>query len=145
MPHFCSSTSRRTQPPNGGHTPRTKVSLNNAQHARSRRHTRGHDVPKCPEYPLRAARKPVSILAFLALHLTLQPSNNTDRPLEHWQRVTNQAFDQAKEQVQLSLKNELGPPTKTKYKDQMMAPCALANFTVWYPTHCTCPFPVLDN
>jgi hypothetical protein len=105
MPHFCSSTSRRTQPPNGGHTPRTKVSLNNAQHARSRRHTRGHDVPKCPEYPLRAARKPVSILAFLALHLTLQPSNNTDRPLEHWQRVINQAFDQAKEQVQLSLKS----------------------------------------
>ncbi|KAJ0421722.1 fungal-specific transcription factor domain-containing protein [Aspergillus carlsbadensis] len=81
-----------------------------------------------------------SILACSALHLTLQPSNNTDRPLEHWQRVTNQAFMRAKEQVQLSLKNELGPPTKAKYKDQMMALCALTEFTIMsgQPEHARC-------
>ncbi|KAL2800253.1 fungal-specific transcription factor domain-containing protein [Aspergillus keveii] len=81
-----------------------------------------------------------SLIACSALHLTLQPSNSTDRPLEHWQRVTNQAFLQAKEQVQLSLKNELGPPTKAKYKDQMMALCALTEFTIMsgQPEHARC-------
>lgn len=71
-----------------------------------------------------------SLLACSAIHLTLQPSPDSDRPGEHWQRVTSQAFAQAKEQMQLTLKNELEPPKKAKYKDQLMALCALTEFAV---------------
>ncbi|KAL2836196.1 hypothetical protein BJY01DRAFT_252079 [Aspergillus pseudoustus] len=71
-----------------------------------------------------------SLLACSALHLTLpQPLPNdtkTDRPVEHWRNVTNQAFAQATEHLQPSLKNELGPAPKTaEYKDQPMALHAL--------------------
>lgn len=78
-----------------------------------------------------------SLLACSAIHLTLQQSPDTDRPVEHWQRVTNQAFAQAKEQMQLTLKNELEPPRKAKYKDQLMALCALTEFAVCskFPFH----------
>ncbi|KAL4749575.1 hypothetical protein BDW72DRAFT_213992 [Aspergillus terricola var. indicus] len=57
-----------------------------------------------------------SLLACSAVHLTLQLSKDTDFPVQHWQRVTTQAFAQAKEQIQLTLKNELGLPKKAKYR-----------------------------
>lgn len=70
------------------------------------------------------------LLACSAIYLTLKPSDDTGRSIDHWRRVTNRAFEQAKEEMQLSLNNETQMPNKAKYKDQMMALCALTAFTV---------------
>lgn len=71
-----------------------------------------------------------TLLACSAVHLTLKPSNDTGSSIDHWRQVTSQAFEQAKEQMQLSLKNETQMPKKAKYKDQLMALCALTEFAV---------------
>ena len=70
------------------------------------------------------------LLACSALHLSLKLPNDTDRSIDHWKQVTKRAFEQAKEHMRLSLKNETQMPKKAKYKDQMMALCALTEFAV---------------
>lgn len=68
------------------------------------------------------------VLACSAIHLSLTP--DTTSQASHWRQVANQAFNQAKENMLLSLKHETQTPKKSKYKDQMMAICILAEFAV---------------
>lgn len=70
------------------------------------------------------------LLACSAFHLTLNLPNDTDRSIDHWKDITNQAFEQAKGHMQNSLKNETQVPKKVKYKDQLMALSTLTEFAV---------------
>lgn len=70
------------------------------------------------------------LLACSSLHLSLKLQNDTDRSIDHWKKVTKRAFEQAKKHMRLSLENETRMPQKAKYKDQMMALCALTEFAV---------------
>ncbi|PLB55241.1 hypothetical protein P170DRAFT_36219 [Aspergillus steynii IBT 23096] len=80
------------------------------------------------------------LLACSALHLTLKLPNDTNRSIDHWKQVTKRAFEQAKEHMQISLKTETQLPKKAKYKDQMMALCALTEFAIisGQPQHARC-------
>lgn len=70
-----------------------------------------------------------AVLACAAIHLTLKPVAGQGS-VDHWHRVSKLAFEQGKGHIQLSLMHENGMPKKSKYKDQMMAICALTQFAV---------------
>ena len=68
------------------------------------------------------------VLACSAIHLSSTPGATGQA--DHWRQVAHHAFNQAKEHMLLSLKHETQLPKKSKYKDQMMAICILAEFSV---------------
>lgn len=71
-----------------------------------------------------------SLLACSAYHLASNPDIITTNSTEHWKMVTEQAHRQAKDRMQMSLKYEIHQPKKAKYKDQLMAICAMTAFAV---------------
>lgn len=71
-----------------------------------------------------------AILACSATYLALNPSSCLERSVDHWQSVAGQAFEEAKGHMKMSLKNETEEPKKAKYKDQLMALCALIEYAV---------------
>ncbi|PYH67435.1 C6 transcription factor [Aspergillus vadensis CBS 113365] len=70
------------------------------------------------------------LLACSALHLTVNPSMRTSDSTERWKPVADYAYHLAKDHMQMSLKHETQEPKKAKYKDQLMAICALTEFAV---------------
>ncbi|GLA14474.1 hypothetical protein AnigIFM62618_000854 [Aspergillus niger] len=70
------------------------------------------------------------LLACSALHLTVNPSMRTSDSTERWKPVAEYAYHLAKDHMQMSLKHETQEPKKAKYKDQLMAICALTEFAV---------------
>lgn len=70
------------------------------------------------------------LLACSAIHLVLNPSAISTKPLEYWWQVANQAYQEAKDHMQISLNTETQGPKKAKYKDQLMAACILIQYTV---------------
>ncbi|PYH30905.1 Zn(II)2Cys6 transcription factor [Aspergillus neoniger CBS 115656] len=70
------------------------------------------------------------LLACSALHLTVNPSMRTPDSTERWKPVAEYAYHLAKDHMQMSLKHETQEPKKAKYKDQLMAICALTEFAV---------------
>lgn len=70
------------------------------------------------------------LLACSALHLTVNPSMRTSDSTERWKPVAEYAYHLAKDHMQMSLKHETQEPKKAKYKDQLMAICALTGFAV---------------
>lgn len=71
-----------------------------------------------------------AVMACSATHLALNPSSSLERSVYHWQNVAAQAFEKAKGHMKMSLKNETEEPKKAKYKDQLMALCALIEYAV---------------
>ncbi|GKZ45910.1 hypothetical protein AbraIFM66951_008780 [Aspergillus brasiliensis] len=70
------------------------------------------------------------LLACSALHLTVNPSMRTSDSMERWKPVAEYAYHLAKDHMQMSLKHETQEPKKAKYKDQLMAICALTEFAI---------------
>ncbi|KAI2816201.1 transcriptional regulator family: Fungal Specific TF [Aspergillus niger] len=70
------------------------------------------------------------LLACSALHLTVNPSMRTSDSTERWKPVAEYAYHLAKDHMQMSLKHETQEPKKAKYKDQLMAICALTEFAI---------------
>ncbi|PWY62371.1 C6 transcription factor [Aspergillus eucalypticola CBS 122712] len=70
------------------------------------------------------------LLACSALHLTINPSMRTSDSTERWKPVAEYAYHLAKDHMQMSLKHETQEPKKAKYKDQLMAICALTEFAI---------------
>ncbi|PWY96173.1 hypothetical protein BO94DRAFT_453495 [Aspergillus sclerotioniger CBS 115572] len=70
------------------------------------------------------------LLACAALHLAVDPSMGTPDSKERWRPVADYAYHVAKDHMQMSLKNETQEPKKAKYKDQLMAICALTEFAI---------------
>ncbi|RAK96008.1 Zn(II)2Cys6 transcription factor [Aspergillus ibericus CBS 121593] len=69
------------------------------------------------------------LLACSALHLTVDPSMTPDLT-DRWRPVAEHAYHVAKDHMQMSLKHETQEPKKAKYKDQLMAICALTEFAI---------------
>ena len=70
------------------------------------------------------------LLACSATHLASDPYIALTAPSEHWKQVADQAYHQAKEHMQTSLREETNGPNRAKFKDQLMAICAMTEFTV---------------
>ena len=70
------------------------------------------------------------LLACSALHLAVDPSLGSPDSKERWRPVAEYAYHVAKDHMQMSLKNETQEPKKAKYKDQLMAICALTEYAV---------------
>lgn len=70
------------------------------------------------------------LLACSAIHIVLSPSTTSTKPAEYWRKIANQAYQQAKDHMQLSLQSETHGLKKAKYKDQLMAVCILIQYTV---------------
>ncbi|KAK1144459.1 hypothetical protein N8T08_005331 [Aspergillus melleus] len=70
------------------------------------------------------------LLACSAMHLSLNPSFGIVGSAEHWKQLTDRTYHMAKDHMQRSLKEETSEPKKAKYKDQLMAICALTEFAV---------------
>ncbi|PLB53800.1 hypothetical protein P170DRAFT_396485 [Aspergillus steynii IBT 23096] len=70
------------------------------------------------------------LLACSAMHLSLNPSFGIVGSAEHWKQLTDRTYNLAKDHMQRSLKDETYEPKKAKYKDQLMAICALTEFAV---------------
>ena len=73
------------------------------------------------------------ILACSAYHLSLNLDFGSKQSPEHWILVADQSHWKAKEHMQISLKQEIHEPKKAKYKDQLMAICAMTAFAVCLP------------
>ncbi|PYI09773.1 C6 transcription factor [Aspergillus sclerotiicarbonarius CBS 121057] len=69
------------------------------------------------------------LLACSALHLAVDPSMTPDST-ERWRPLAEYAYHVAKDHMQMSLKHETQEPKKAKYKDQLMAICALTEFAI---------------
>ncbi|RAH47820.1 Zn(II)2Cys6 transcription factor [Aspergillus brunneoviolaceus CBS 621.78] len=69
------------------------------------------------------------LLACSALHLTVNPSMNTSESRVNWQPIAEHAYNMAKDHMQTSLRHEIQPKA-AKYKDQLMAICALTEFAI---------------
>ncbi|RAL12671.1 Zn(II)2Cys6 transcription factor [Aspergillus homomorphus CBS 101889] len=69
------------------------------------------------------------LLACSALHLSVNPTTNTSETREHWQPIAEHAYNLAKNHMQTSLRHETQPKA-AKYKDQLMAICALTEFAI---------------
>ncbi|KAL4887809.1 hypothetical protein BDV59DRAFT_211989 [Aspergillus ambiguus] len=70
------------------------------------------------------------LMACSAIHLTLKPFGNLDKPVEYWRGIAEQTYQHAKDHMQTSLQCETREPKKAKYKDQLMAICGLIQFAV---------------
>lgn len=70
------------------------------------------------------------LLAWSSMHLSLNPSFGIVGSAEHWKQLTDRTYNSAKDHMQRSLKEETYEPKKAKYKDQLMAICALTEFAV---------------
>lgn len=73
------------------------------------------------------------LFACAAMDLALQPSAETIHSPEHWYQIANQAYQQAKDHIQISLQHETAGPKKAKYKDQLMAANVLTQYAVSAP------------
>lgn len=76
-----------------------------------------------------------ALLACSAYHLASNPDAcmGTVHPGDHWRQVADYTHGQAKDHMQMSLKNEIYEPKKAKYKDQLMAICGMTEFAVCAP------------
>lgn len=71
-----------------------------------------------------------ALLACSATHLASTPSITSKAPTRHWKQVADQAYHQAKDHMQTSLREEISGPNMAKFKDQLMAICAMTEFAV---------------
>jgi arginine metabolism regulation protein II len=73
-----------------------------------------------------------SLISCSAMYLSVTRSSRYDDliSISHWQQVANQAYLEAKNHMCVSLSEETEGPTKSKYKDQLMALCAMIESAV---------------
>jgi arginine metabolism regulation protein II len=73
-----------------------------------------------------------SLLSCSAMYLSVTPSAGYGDSIStpHWQQVASQAYYEAKNHMRISLSEETDGPTKSKYKDQLMAICAMIESAV---------------
>ena len=72
----------------------------------------------------------MALLAMSAHHLAHKNALQHKRTASYWRKIGDLAIQQAKENLQHSLRNEVGGPNRAKYKDQVMAISALLAFAV---------------
>lgn len=72
----------------------------------------------------------LALLAISAQHLSTQNSGQGTAPVSHWQEFAIKTIEEAKENLQLSLRNETRGPNAAKYKEQLMAIIAMLAFAV---------------
>ncbi|KAJ5113291.1 transcriptional regulator family: Fungal Specific TF [Penicillium angulare] len=70
------------------------------------------------------------LLACSALDLALKPHQEMMESNDHWPRVVNQLYQNAKDHMQISLQHETQGPKKAKYKDQLMAANILTQYAI---------------
>ncbi|GFF57623.1 hypothetical protein IFM62136_03501 [Aspergillus lentulus] len=70
------------------------------------------------------------LLACSAIHLSTYPSAPSSDAAQHWRGTAENLFEQAREHMQLSIKNETQEPKRAKYKDQLMAICCLTEYAI---------------
>ncbi|PYH96501.1 hypothetical protein BO71DRAFT_481946 [Aspergillus ellipticus CBS 707.79] len=70
------------------------------------------------------------LLACSALHLTVDSSMGAPDSKARWKPIADHTYHLAKDHMQMSLKQETHEPKKAKYKDQLMAICALTEFAI---------------
>ncbi|KAL3456660.1 fungal-specific transcription factor domain-containing protein [Aspergillus heterothallicus] len=70
------------------------------------------------------------LLACAASHLASTSGPTATDSGQHWEQAAYQMFEQARDHMQKSLKNETREPKQAKYKDQLMAICCLIEYTV---------------
>lgn len=73
-----------------------------------------------------------SLISCSAMYLSITPSAGYGDSISitHWQQVANQAYLEAQHHMRISLSEETEGPTKAKYKDQLMAICAMIESAV---------------
>ncbi|KAI1629157.1 arginine metabolism regulation protein II [Exophiala viscosa] len=74
----------------------------------------------------------LALLALSARHLSTQQMGDGDAPQSHWQEFATKTIDEAKENLQSSLRNEIRGPNVAKYKEQLMAVLAMLAFATFY-------------
>lgn len=70
------------------------------------------------------------LLACSALDLALKSCPGRLQPSDHWFQIASQSYQQAKDNIQISLQEETQGPQKAKYKDQLMAANILTQYAV---------------
>lgn len=75
-----------------------------------------------------------SLLSCSAMYLSVTPSSGYGGSIltTDWQQVACKAYYEAKAHMRISLSEETDGPTKSKYKDQLMAICAMIESAVRY-------------
>lgn len=73
-----------------------------------------------------------SILSCSAMYLSVTPSAgySVSKSKTRWRQVASQTYDEAKSHMCTSFNEETNGPTKSKYKDQLMAVCAVIESAV---------------
>jgi len=72
----------------------------------------------------------LALLALSARHLSSQQVGEGAAAVSYWQDFATKTIDEAKENLQLSLRHETRGPTAAKYKEQLMAVLAMLAFAV---------------
>ena len=72
----------------------------------------------------------MALLAMSARHMAHQNVSQNTQTAPYWRTIGDSAIQQAKEHLQHSLKKEVCGPARAKYKDQVMAICAMLAFAV---------------
>ncbi|RJE17812.1 hypothetical protein PHISCL_09849, partial [Aspergillus sclerotialis] len=75
------------------------------------------------------------LLACSATHLASNLSSTSKGPTGYWKQVADQAYHQAKDHMQMSLREEISGPNMAKFKDQLMAICAMTEFAIFSGLH----------
>ncbi|CAL5874342.1 uncharacterized protein PFLUO_LOCUS8638 [Penicillium psychrofluorescens] len=78
-----------------------------------------------------------SLISCSAMYLSITPSAGYGDSISitHWQQVANQAYLEAQHHMRISLSEETEGPTKAKYKDQLMAICAMIESAIFLGQH----------
>ena len=68
-----------------------------------------------------------ALLALSANHLAAQPTAQPATPAEYWQAFAARSMEEAKQSLQVSLRNETRGPCTAKYKEQKYQTYPMAN------------------